>query len=122
MKHRPQSNDDRKSLLRFCAENIAEKQGRNCCTGILNLFLSRGPASHHHDVKTSMRCNGHSREIGYISENVQNRANPESERTCNFESSDRVSDVVHNVIDTGPSGVGVENLERRSRILNNEHS
>ena len=57
------------------------------------------------------------RKIGNIRQEVEHRANSETEGAGYLKGSYGVFDVVQNVIDVRPSGVSIQHLERRCRVL-----
>ena len=60
------------------------------------------------------------REVSDVREQVEHRADPEPERTRDLERAHGVLHVVEHVVDVRPAGVGVQDLEGRSRVLSPE--
>ena len=57
------------------------------------------------------------REISNVSEDIQNGADAESKWSSNLECAHRIFDVIHNIIDNGPSSIRVDNFKHCGSIL-----
>jgi hypothetical protein len=57
------------------------------------------------------------REISNVGEDIQNGADAEPKWSSNLECAHGIFDVIHNIIDNGPSGIRVNNFEHCGSIL-----
>jgi hypothetical protein len=60
------------------------------------------------------------RKVCDIREKVADGADSKTQRTSNFEGPNGILDLIQNVVDVGPSCIGVDDLERRRRILKDQ--
>jgi hypothetical protein len=64
------------------------------------------------DLKKPYIC-----KVCNIGKEIEDGTDAESKWPCDCQRANRISDVVHNIVNVGPSGVGIENFEGCGSIL-----